>query len=819
MGLWAQWAIMGSMSRSKHTASVNPNEKIEEIDVSAEMRGSFLEYAYSVIYTRALPDARDGLKPVQRRILFQMDKMGLRPDRGHVKSSRVVGDVMGKLHPHGDTAIYDALVRLAQPFNLRQPLVDGHGNFGSLDDGPAAARYTEARLDPAALLLTDQLDEDTVNFVPNYDNQFQQPEVLPAAFPNLLVNGASGIAVGMATNLPPHNPGEALMAAIHLLENPDADTDELMQFIPAPDFPGGGVISDLDAVRTAYETGRGSFRVRGQVSVERISARKTGLVVTELPYMVGPERVIERIKDAVSSGKLKGISAVTNLTDRHHGLRLVIDVKSGFNPQAVLEHLYRLTPLEESFPMNAVALVDGQPQTLSLRRMLQVFVEHRLTVTRRRTEFRLTQRLNRLHLVDGLLRAILNIDDVITIIRSSEDTAVAQQRLMTAFDLTETQADYILELRLRRLTKFSRLDLEQEQSSLNDEIAQLREILASDQNLSDAVAKDLRAAKDQLVSPRRTALLDGSTQAVTAKSAEASVPLEIADEPCLVILGANGTLLRVAGDEPPATEPQATDSLWRTYITSTTRSQVAVITDDGVAHRLDVVSLPPLMRTPGSLSLANGVPAKELITSERPIIGVIPLDVTVAVGTELGVVKRIRPEHPENKDSWTIINLEEGDRVVAADTSPDSADLVFITAGAQLLRTRADKVRPQGINAGGVAGIRLTLDDRVIAFGSFVANDEATVVTVAQEGGTLAGTAFTSWKSTPLEQFPYKGRATQGVRCQRLLRGEDSLALAWAGDHTPRAQTETGHPVDMPDSDERRDGSGSPIHAAVYSIG
>lgn len=433
----------------------NEEHSIDEVDVSVEMRDSFLEYAYSVIYARALPDARDGLKPVQRRIIYQMQQMGLSPSHGHVKSQRVVGEVMGKLHPHGDAPIYDALVRLAQDFNLRLPLVDGHGNFGSLDDGPAAARYTEARLAPSAALLTSGLDEDAVDFVPNYDNQFQQPEVLPADFPSLLVNGASGIAVGMATSIPPHNPAETLRAALYLLKNPQATTEDLMRFVPGPDFPGGGIIPGLAAVKESYETGRGIFKVRAKATMERVSARKMGIVVTELPYMVGPERVIERIKDSVNSGKIKGISAVTNLTDREHGLRLVINVKNGFNPESVLALLYKYTPLEESFATNAVALVDGQPKTMTLADMLQVFIAHRIDVTLRRTRFLISRKEERLHLVQGLLRAILDIDDVIAIIRSSGDAEEARERLQLAFDLSEVQARYILELRLRRLTKFS----------------------------------------------------------------------------------------------------------------------------------------------------------------------------------------------------------------------------------------------------------------------------------------------------------------------------------------------------------------------------
>ena len=363
------------MARKSSTPSIDPaevNEKIVDVDVQAEMETSFLEYAYSVIYSRALPDARDGLKPVQRRILYMMADMGLRPDRAHVKSARVVGEVMGKLHPHGDAAIYDALVRLSQDFSLRLPLVDGHGNFGTLDDGPAASRYTEARLAPPSLAMTAGLDEDVVDFVPNYDNKLQQPEVLPAAIPNLLVNGASGIAVGMATNMAPHNLVEVVAAARHLVAHPDADLEALMRFVPGPDLPTGGKIVGLDGVRDAYRTGRGTFRTRATARVENLTPRRKGIVITELPYLVGPEKVIEKIAEGVKTKKIQGITAATDLTDREHGLRIVVEVKTGFNPEAVLEQLYKFTPLEDSFGMNNVALVDGQPRTLGLREMVSV---------------------------------------------------------------------------------------------------------------------------------------------------------------------------------------------------------------------------------------------------------------------------------------------------------------------------------------------------------------------------------------------------------------------------------------------------------------
>jgi DNA gyrase subunit A len=583
------------------SAAASPGERIEDIDVSAEMQGSFLEYAYSVIYSRALPDARDGLKPVQRRILFQMSEMGLRPDRGHIKSARVVGDVMGRLHPHGDTAIYDALVRLAQDFTMRVPLVDGHGNFGSLDDGPAAARYTEARMQAAAVAMTDDLDEDVVDFVPNYDNQLTQPDVLPAAFPNLLVNGSSGIAVGMATNMAPHNLIEVAAAAHHLLDNPDATLEELMAYVPGPDLPTGGTIVGLEGIKDAYASGRGSFKTRAKVTVEQLSARRTGLVVTELPYLVGPEKVIEKIKDGVNAKKITGIADVTDLTDRKNGMRLVIGIKTGFSPEGVLEQLYRLTPLEDGFSINNVALVDGKPQTLGLRELLRVYLEHRVSVVTRRSRYRLARRQERLHLVEGLLVAILDIDEVIQVVRSSDDTAQARARLMDVFDLSVLQADYILELQLRRLTRFSRIELETERDRLRAEIAELETLLASPAALRALVAQELDEVAERFGTPRRTLLTEARggaavTPAQRRAAASGGPALEIADLPTMVVLSTTGRAVRVdlpEGVEPPiaATRRNKHDAILATVV-STTRGELGAITSRGRLVRFTPVDLP-----------------------------------------------------------------------------------------------------------------------------------------------------------------------------------------------------------------------------------
>lgn len=800
-------------------------EKITHIDVSEEMRTSFLEYAYSVIYARALPDARDGLKPVQRRIVYMMSEMGLWPNKGHVKSSRVVGEVMGKLHPHGDSAIYDAIVRLAQDFNLRMPLVDGHGNFGSLDDGPAAARYTEVRMAPTAQDMVSNLDEDVVDFVPNYDNQFLQPAVLPAAFPNLLVNGANGIAVGMATYIAPHNLGETVAGAIHLLENPQATTEDLMRFIPGPDLPGGGIIVGLDGIRQAYETGRGIFRTRAKTSIERVSARKMGIVVTELPYMVGPEKVIEKIKDGVQKGRLKGISAVTNLTDREHDLRLVIEVKSGFNPEAVRASLFKHTPMEDSFGINAVALVDGQPRTLGLKEMLQVFLDHRMEIVMRRSQYRLRKRQERLHLVRGLLIAVLDIDDVIQIIRASEDSAQAKTRLMEAFDLDEVQAEHILSLQLRRLTKFSRLELEAERDRLTAEIAELEALIASREKRQELVASELREVAQKRSDPRRTVLLE--EEGAAQLTADQDTPLEIPDEPATVVLGAGGLVARFPGHE--ALSAEAGREPWDTIISTaltTARGQVGAVTSHGTLYKLTALEVPALVRSAAAPSLRGTPPISRLLPLEdgEEVVGLVPLDEdgpTWWAATSSGVIKRIRPQVLATQDSYSIITLDSDDQVVAAGSGSDDGAFVLISSAAQLLRTPANKVRPQGRTGQGISGMKLSEGDQVVAAAlvSAEALESSLVVTVAGIATSGSGSGQTSAKVTPLLQYPQKGRAGQGVRCQRFLKGESHLALAAITATPPRALSKDGSPLPLPEVTDKRDASGSALKRQIYYLG
>ena len=754
-------------------------ENIVETPLNEEMSKSFLEYAYSVIYARALPDARDGLKPVQRRIIYQMGQMNLNPDRPYMKSARVVGEVMGKLHPHGDSAIYEAMVRLAQPFAMRLPLVDGHGNFGSLDDGPAASRYTEARMAPAALGMNADIAENTVDFTPNYDNKLQEPTVLPAAIPNLLVNGGSGIAVGMATNMATHNLGEVVAAAKHLMRHPDATLEELMRYVPGPDWPGGGVIVGRKGIREAYETGRGALTTRSVTHIENVTARKKAIVVTELPFMVGPERVLERISEGVKNRKLDGISGAIDLTDRHNGTRLVIEIKTGFDPNAVLAQLFKHTPLQDNFTINNVALVNGRPHTMGLKEMLQVWVDHRRVVIRRRSEFRRKKALERLHLVEGLLLAMVDIDEVIQVIRSSDDAEAAKTKLIAVFDLDEIQAQYILDLRLRRLTKMSRIELEAERDDLKRRIEELERILASDEALDGVVIDEMDDAVAKYGTPRRTVLLDEDEEgnltpvvahgddgvsanamaaaraAATVSSAAADVAaaakaakkagdenatasaLQIDNEPCAVMLSATGLIARTSEDaverweNRSASDGRAKDDQIVSMFRTSTRSSYGLVTSAGRLVLAHVVELPKVSAD-GPLSVTGGVKAEELlgmtentdpIRGER-VIAAIDMPSTdddgqlvpLALGTRNGVVKRWNRESPTTMDSWSVIDLKDDDEVLAAAEARDEDRLVFVSTDSSLLTFEAKNVRPQGRTAGGMAGIRLAEGCSVAAF-------------------------------------------------------------------------------------------------------
>ena len=802
------------------TSKEQPAEKILDIDLTREMQDSFLEYSYSVIYARALPDARDGLKPVHRRIIYQMGEMGLRPDRGHVKSARVTGEVMGKLHPHGDGAIYDALVRMAQAFTLRVPLIDGHGNFGSLDDGPAAARYTEVRLSTASLLMNDGLDEDVIDFKPNYDAQLTEPEVLPAAFPNLLVNGSSGIAVGMATNMPPHNLREVVAAAIHLLKNPAATTKQLMKYVPGPDLPNGGIIMGLDGVKDAYESGKGSFKTRARVSVESVSARKLGLVVTELPYLVGPEKVIEKIKEGVNAKKLLGISDVIDLTDRTNGLKLVIELKTGFDPQVVLDLLYRFTPMEDSFGINNVALVDGRPATLGLKDLLQVYLTHRLSVIRRRTTNRLGKREARLHLIDGLLVAVLNIDEVIQVIRTSDEVDEARAKLRKVFELSELQAEYILELRLRRLTKFSQIELETEKSQLQTEIVDLKRILASKEALDEVVISELQAVADKHGDARRTTLISEFEEVKPMSVAKvAGMDAQLADSPSSVRVTTSGLISRIDSDDASlviGTKRKRHDAVMVRVKTST-RSDIGFVTNLGRVVRIHVADIPAIS---DPTDVAGGAKAGEFLglAKKERLLHACELGETtgLSVGTKLGTVKRLSADWPA-KNEFEIISLKPGDELVGACEANDQMQFVFVTNDAQLLRFKADSVRPQGRGAAGVAGINLGKGSEAVYFGAV--DDTAVVITAANNSSAIAGTDSGSAKLSELSEFPMKGRATGGVRAHKFIRNEDQVYFAWAGNPELLASAADGKPIELDLEPSKRDASGSKIASPLGAIG
>lgn len=737
-----------------------------------------------------------------------------------------VHNCMGKYHPHGDVAIYDAMVRLAQDFSMNAPLIDGHGNFGSPDDGPAASRYTEARMSNEAMLLVGELGEDTVDFRPNYDGSLLEPTVLPAAFPNLLVNGTSGIAVGMATNMIPHNLGEVIAAARWLITHPNCTLDDLMKRVPGPDLPTGGLLLGLDEVRKAYETGRGVVRMRARVETGPLegSRGRQAITVTELPYGVGPEKIIEKITDEVTKAKrLSGIADVKDLTDRENGTRLVIECKVGVNPQALLADLYRLTPLEQSFGINNLVLVDGQPRTLGLKALLEVFVAHRYEVVTRRTRFRRKKREDRLHLVEGLLKALLNIDKVIRLIRASENAQDAREGLMRQFKLSEIQANYILDTPLRRLTKYDRLELESEQERLRAEIAELSRILDDESVLRKVVSDELAKVAKDLSMERRTALVDGDLKEVLAASKPAG-PLEVEDDPCQVILSATGLVARTAAESEESSEARRRNGRARhdavaAIVHSTARGQILLVTSHGRAFKTEVLPLPVLPQQSGTVSLSGGMAASELVPlaqGER-VVTIAPLSdgdgsPGLALGTRQGAVKVCAPEWPVRSDEFEVIGLRDGDEVVGATWLVDGSEtLAFVASDASLLRFGASQVRPQGLKGGGMAGIKLADDADVVFFGAIRVDDE-------EHGEPMVVTSTgRNIKVTPFAEYPAKGRATGGVRAQRFLKGDNRLRLAWIGPR-PAGVNENGSAIELPEVDMRRDGSGA-VHPGPDLVG
>lgn len=741
-------------------------KEVIDVKLAEEVEKAFLSYAYLSIENRSIPDARDGLKPVQRRILYTMFKDGTTPEKQHVKSAKIVGSCMGTYHPHGDSAIYEAMVRLAQPFSLNTPVVDGRGNFGDRPGaGAASSRYTEARMSKAALLMVDELRERPVPFVPNYDQTTEEPDVLPNQFPYLTVNGVSGIAVGFATNMFPHNLEETINATRWLVTHPNADLDKLMTFMPGPDFPTGCEIVGLDGIREAYETGRGKILIRAPYQVENLGRGKSAIVFHELPYEVNSETIIDQLKSAISLKKVVGIADVKDLTDRRNGIRLVVELKAGVNPKVLVASLYKNTSLETAMTANNNALVNGRPKMLGLKEQLEIFIAHRMEVVLARTQKRADKRSERLHLIEGMLKALdkKNIDKVIAIIRAAADAEIAQKNLMKQFSLDEVQADYILAIPLRRLTKYDQIELENEKKKLEAELKELMAILKDESVLRQVIVKELDEVKKAVPSPRKSVIVGGTVAEAQAavKEIVANTSAEIEDEECFVVLTNKGTISRVT--KAPAGAHSAAKA--------TTRGKFIAVTNKGRAFRLETITV-------GTRAAVVSSVLPEKLPKGEAVIAVTPTDLAegqtggIAMGTRKGVVKITSPQWPMRSDDFSIINLDADDEILAARWVDDvkSADLVFVSSDSSLLTFSAEKVRPQGLSGAGMAGIKLAPEQSAIAFSVVFADEKAKTMVTTYTGQTIKTSAFS--------EFPAKGRATGGVRSHKFLRGESSLRLA-----------------------------------------
>ena len=787
--------------------------EVVDVPVADEMSESFLAYSLSVITARAIPDVRDGLKPVQRRILYSMLEMGLRPTNPHRKCARVVGDTMGKYHPHGDMAIYEALVRMGQNFARGITLVDPHGNFGSLDDPPAAARYTECRLTDAAMEMVREIEEETVDFRPTYDGESTEPICMPGLLPNLLVNGTSGIAVGMATNMPTHNLRE-IHAAIELVmkqRRPKPTVDDLMALVPGPDFPSAGILID-DGIRDAYETGRGSFRMRARVEFEKLTRSRQGIVVTELPYMVGPEKVVKRINELIVANKLDGIVDAKNLSDRKSGLRLLITLKPNVNPEAIVGELYRQTPLEETFGINNVVLVDGVPQTLGLYDLCRHYIDHRLDVVVRRTQYRLQRAQDRLHIVEGLIVALDNIDLVVKIIRGSADVDEARSELCRQLDLTEVQATHILDMQLRRLTALEKQKIVDERDDLLSRIDEYLKLLGSEQRQRTVVLKELEEIVEVYGRERQSEII-GVDEVPTFDDVPLVDETETPDMACLITLATSGVIGRAPLEGAKRSTPGRHDVIAASTIGST-HAPVFGITSEGralVARAGEIADVGGRSRgTPGDKLFGTG-------RGEDILTVVAPGDENIVLVTTGGVTKRISAtELADTKHGKPLLKLKGNDKLAAAFTSPDGIDIILVASDAQTLRTPVDAISVQGRNAAGVAGMRLR--DGAAVIGAGPALGDGAIVTVSD-----IGTA----KVTPFEELESKGRGGTGVRLTRFTKekkltmativGPDALLAVMATDDDDKKADPT--PVDLTLEPTKRDLVGIKTERRILAVG
>ncbi len=737
-------------------------ERVIPVDIVSEMRAAYLDYAMSVIVARALPDVRDGLKPVQRRILYAMYDMGLTSNKPYKKSARIVGEVLGKYHPHGDQAVYDALVRMAQDFSMRYPLVDGQGNFGSIDgDAPAAMRYTEARLTPIAEEMLDEIDQETVDFIPNFDESLKEPTVLPSRFPNLLANGTTGIAVGMATNIPPHNLRE-LVAAFHfLIDNydrlDDITVEDLMKYLPGPDFPTGGQILGMEGIRQAYSSGRGRLVLRGVAHFEEVRGGRNALVITEIPYQVNKASLIERIADLVRAGRIAGIADLRDESDRE-GMRIVIELKRGAQPRKVLNQLYKYTPLQTTFGVQMLALVHGEPRLLSLKQAMFWFVEHRREVIRRRSEYQLRKARERAHILEGLLTALSHLDEVIAIIRRSRTAETAKKNLIKRFKFTEVQAQAILDMPLRRLAALERKKLDEEYKGLRKRIRELEDLLAHPKKMLKVIQKELSALAEKYGDPRRTRILPEADEDIQEEDL-------IPDEQVLVILTRKDYIKRVSpshfraqgrgGKGVRGHSTRANDEVLL-VISARSLDTLLLFTDRGKVYAEKVYRVPEAGRTGRGLPVVNVIPLEK---GEQVTAAVAVRDFQNArylfMGTQHGRVKRVPLKEFASVRSKGLVALilHEGDALGWVRLTSGQDHILLVTAHGQALRIREQDVRPMGRHASGVIGIRLKAGDEVIG------------MDVVEPGGDLlVVTANGYGKRTPLSEYPVKGRATGGVR-------------------------------------------------------
>jgi DNA gyrase subunit A len=778
---------------------------IEPIALEDEIQRSYLDYAMSVIVGRALPDVRDGLKPVQRRILWSMLESGLRPDRPHRKSVAAVGDVLKKYHPHGDSSVYDALVRMAQPWVMRAPLIDGHGNFGSVDgDPPAAMRYTEARLAPMAMELLRDIEKETVDFFPNFDGYEQEPVPLPSRIPNLLVNGAAGIAVGMATNIPPHNLGEVIDAVVHTIDNPDATPSELMKFVKGPDFPTGATLMGRAGIKDAYETGRGSLKVRGVATVEEGTQGRSNIVITELPYQVNKARMAEKIGELVKMSKLKDVVDVRDESNRE-GMRLVVVCKRGSNPQVVLNQLYKQTQLQESFGVIMLALVDGIPRTLNLAETIGYYVDHQVDVVTRRTRYDLRKAEERDHIIQGLLIALDHLDEVIKIIRGSADAEEARTKLMRKFKLSEIQANHILDMPLRRLTRLAREELEKEHSELLDRIKYLNSLLKDPKKLRGVIKEELGEIRKKHANPRRTA--------IKADEGEFDVQDLIAEEDVALTFTRAGYVKRMAidtfrrqgrGGKGVRGANLKEEDVVANVFTTTTHHWLLFFTTRGKVYRVKVHEVPDSSRT------ARGVYAANLpgvaISGDEKISAVLDLKeyeegTYLLFATRKGMVKKTPlPEYDSPRTGLAAINLKNGDELIDVKLTTGGSDVFLVSRKGQAIRFREGLARPMGRATAGVIGMRLADDDAVISLG--LSTDGEEMISVSQQG---------YGKRSPLKDYPLKGRGGKGVIGHQLTRKTGLLAGAFIGskDQDMFVISSSGVVIRVPASEIRRVGRSS----------